>query len=204
MTGIYIAPIVEGDGEVTAVPVLLRRIAKACGATSRLRVNTPIRVKSGSMLNNQKYFHKYVSLASAKAAMHANSGWVLILLDCDDECPADLGPELLRRAQAVRGNVNHVVALAFREYESWFIAAIPSLQGHCGLPFGLTAPSNHDAIRDAKGWLSRQMEQDKPYDPIIHQTKFTEIFDLDQARMNRSFDRLYRKITGILGIANRY
>jgi len=63
----YIAPIVEGHGEVEAVPALLQRIAEMEAPDRLLEVNRPIRVKAGSFLNDQDYFKRYVTLASSKA-----------------------------------------------------------------------------------------------------------------------------------------
>jgi hypothetical protein len=100
---------------------LLRRIREECGVSAWLEVELPIHVKSASLRNDHAYFRKYILLAAAKAAQrNGGTGWVLILLDCEDECPDQLGPLLLKRAQAVRSDVDYVVALAYREYESWF------------------------------------------------------------------------------------
>ncbi len=190
----YIAPIVEGHGEVEAVPALLHRIAGLAGVEGALRVNAPIRVKAGSFLRDQDYFHKQVALAAAKAAQ--GGGVVLILLDCEDDCPATLGPDLLRRAKAVRGDVTVIVALAYREYETWFLTAARSLRGLRGLPHDLEPPPSPESIRDAKGWLGKHMAFG--YDPVIHQLEFSRKFDLEQARANPSFNRFYQHIRKFL------
>jgi hypothetical protein len=189
-----LASVVEGHGEVEALPALIRRIADAVGFVGNLQINPPIRVKSGSFLNEEDYFRKYITLAAGKAA--ARNGSLLILLDCEDDCPATLGPALLQRAQAVRANVDIFVVLAYREFETWFITAAPSLRGRRGLPLHLEAPSDAERIRDAKGWLGGRMSAS--YDPVIHQLEFTKEFDLKLARNNRSFDRLYRRIQDFL------
>ena len=124
---------------------------------------------------------------------------MLIMLDCDDDCPAILGPDLLRRAQGVRGDVGFLVALAHREYESWFIAAARSLRGLRGLPADLAPPDSVEAIRNAKGWLGGRMVGG--YDPVTHQIEFTRAFDLNQARTSASFDRLYQRIHSLLKIS---
>lgn len=196
---LYVAPIVEGHGEAEAVPVLLHRIAGQAGFSGALRVNAPIRVKAGSFLHDEDYFRRQVTLAGAKAAQE--SGNVLILLDCEDDCPGILGPSLLHRAQAVRADVGILVALAYREYETWFISAVRSLRGHRGLAPDLDAPPTAEGIRDAKGWLGDRM--DGRYDPVTHQIEFTRVFDLDQARSSSSFDRLYGRILGLLQISER-
>jgi len=186
----YFAPIVEGHGEVEALPALLHRIARLANVQGTLRVNPPIRVKSGSFLHDPDYFSKQVALAAAKAVQW--KGAVLILLDCEDDCPATLGPKLLRQAQAVRAGVDVIVALAYREYETWFLTAASSLHGLHGLPNDLAPPKSPEAIRDAKGWLGDRMKFG--YDPVVHQAEFTRKFDLTTARANGSFNRFVHRI----------
>jgi hypothetical protein len=189
----FIAPIVEGHGEIEALPILLRRIARHANEAHHLQVNPPIRVKLGSFVNDRQYFERYIRIAAAKAAQAR--GTVLILLDCDDDCPARLGPSLLERAEAVRGDVPYLVALAHREFESWFIASIASLCGKYGLPDEVETPTDVEAIRDAKGWLGKRMPSS--HDPVTHQHQFTRLFDLELARRSQSFDRLYRKVSAL-------
>lgn len=190
----YIASIVEGHGEVEAFPPLLHRIAKAEGFLGNLITNPPIRVKSGSFINDDAYRKKNILLASAKAAEH--NGLVIILLDCDDGCPASLGPRLLEDAKAVRSDVRILVALAYREYETWFLAAAKSLRGYNGLPKDLEAPANPESIRGGKEWMADKMGTS--YDPITHQVAFTRAMNLTEARTNKSFNRLYQKVIGFL------
>lgn len=182
-------PIVEGHGEQKALPLLVRRIFFEISPGTYPDVHPPVRVKSGSFLNDTAYFEKYVYLVADKAAQ-AN-GEVLILLDCEDDCPAILGPRLLASAQSVRNDVPYHVVLAHREYETWFLASTESLRGH-GLPNDVTPPANPEAIRGAKEWLGKVMGI--RYDPIIHQSTFTAHFDLQQARSVPSFDRLVTKL----------
>jgi hypothetical protein len=190
----FIAPIVEGHGEVEALPALLHRIVRASGFQGILHVNPPIRVKSGSFLNDPDFFQRYIALASEKAAQEG--GNVLILLDCDDGCPAKLGPVLLRRAREVRSDVGMFVSLAHREFESWFIAAIKSLRGMRGLPNDLLPPPDPETIRNAKGWLGERMNV--AYDPVTHQIEFARKIDLSQACASQSFNRFYHYVYGLL------
>jgi hypothetical protein len=186
----YFIPIVEGHGEQKALPLLIRRIFVEISPFTFPIVNPPIRVKSGSFLNDPDYFEKYVTYAADKAAQVG--GEVLILLDCEDDCPATLGPKLLAKAQNIRGDVPTTVVLAHREYETWFLAAAESLRGCGGLAADLSPPEDPEAIRGAKEWLGHQMSQS--YDPIIHQAAFTARFDLHKAKSIPSFARFVSKI----------
>lgn len=195
MTERLIVPVVEGHGEATALPAILHRMAAAIGHPGRLRVNPPIRVKAGSFLRpGHDDFSRYVQLAAAKAAQDV--GLVLILLDCEDECPAQLGPALLQRAFAVRSDAAYLVVLAYREFETWFIAAARSLCGGDGLAEGTEPPADPEAIRNAKGWLGERMAFG--YDPVIHQLALGRRFDLKQARAVASFDRFYQRLERFL------
>ena len=98
MSGIrFIASIVEGHGEVQALPVLLRRLASVVDPETDLHLNPAIRVKVASFLDEKDggYFEKYIELAARKAKAWPKS-CVLILLDCEDFCPAELGPRTNR------------------------------------------------------------------------------------------------------------
>ena len=196
---LYVVPIVEGHGEVKAVPTLIHRIVNAHAPSCACRVNEPIRVKAGQFLNKPKEFNRHILLAAAKAAQAVpDNGLVLILLDCEDDCPATIGPELLSRAQAVRSDVSYLVVLATREYESWFLAAARSLCGVSGLTADLEPPVYAENIRNAKGWLSSHMPTNSKYDEITHQIEMTRHFNLEEALANASFARLYTRLCAIL------
>jgi hypothetical protein len=67
MSTFFIAPIVEGHGEVQAVPILLRRLAADAMPVAQLHLNPALRVKAGSFVNDDDYFRKYLELAARKA-----------------------------------------------------------------------------------------------------------------------------------------
>ncbi len=110
-----LATIVEGDGEVLALPVLLRLIRP------EWKFSYPIRVRRQAIMR-AGYLEKYLSLAMAAIQETSTEGGVLVLLDSDDDCPAKLGPDLLRRASAHTRGVPVQVVLAKRCFESWLLA----------------------------------------------------------------------------------
>jgi Domain of unknown function (DUF4276) len=187
--------VVEGKGEVQAVPILVRRICALEAPTLVLQVPPGIAVDRGRLIQDGG-IEKYMQLAAGKTG---GQGAVLILLDADDDCPAQLGPALLRRATAARADVNVAVVLAKREYEAWFIAAVESLAGQRGLPANLQSPADVEAIRGAKEWLRNQMPRGRTYSPTADQTALTALFDLERARnRSASFAKCYREIVRLL------
>jgi hypothetical protein len=92
-----------------------------------------------------------------------------VLLDADDDCPAELGSSLLARARSARPDKPVAEVLPKQEFEAWFLAAAASLGGRCGLPDGLTTPDDPEGIRDAKGWLTERRIDSLRYSPTADQ-----------------------------------
>lgn len=195
---VTVSAIVEGHGEVAAVPVLLRRLMTWQAPETYVHVPTPIRVQRNRFLNREDEFRRHLLLASAKCG---DSGWVLLLLDADDDCPAERGAEILRRAQAVLRQKPVSVILANREYEAWFIAAAASLHGHRGFRFDPAAMVDAETRRDAKGWMAHHMGR-TGYGEVIDQPAFTATMDLEQVYAgSRSFRKLCKEWRVQLGVA---
>jgi hypothetical protein len=191
-----IAAVVEGHGECEAVPILIRRIAQRLDAGLSPVVNPVIRVPA-SRLVKQGEIERTIELAARKSA--GKSG-ILVLLDCDDGCPADDGPALLRRATQVRPDLPIGVVFAKREYEAWFLAAAPSLRGARGLASDLVAPEKPEEIRAAKEWLSERMSG-RSYSESSDQPALTAPFDMAAAaRSADSFDKCYREVQRLLTV----
>ena len=190
-----IAAIVEGHGEVEAVPILLRRIAAAVAPTADIEVLPPVRVDRYGVVK-QNELERAVELA---ARMVGTEGSILILLDADDDCPAELGPDLLQRAGAARPDRAIRVVLARAEYEAWFLAATASIAGRHDIDEAAMPPDDPEGIRNAKGWLTAQMPVGRSYRPTRHQAALTKHFDLDAARRGApSFDKLWRDVRSLL------
>ena len=194
-----IATIVEGYGEVKAVPILLRRLVKRLSPNFFVEVPDPIRI-SRCKIPKAGELERVVELAARLAGA---DGCILILLDADDDCPAELGPELLRRAQNKRSDYDIRVVLAKAEYEAWFLAAADSIAGKCDIAESAAPPSEPESIRNAKGWLRTHMPRGRTYRPKFDQPELTKIFDLDSARMAPSFDKLWRDVNSLLAAVRR-
>lgn len=182
--------LVEGQGEQSAVPALVRRVAALLVPELALQTQA-IRVPRNQLIQTGE-LERWVERTARKVGAE---GALLVLIDSDDDCPAQLGPALLRRARAARPDLPSAVVLAHREYEAWFLAAAESLRGCRGLPDDLQPPPNPEDIGDAKGWLKSKTPHDPKYSPVRDQTALTATFDLALARNHSpSFDKCYREI----------
>jgi hypothetical protein len=185
-----IVPIVEGHGEVEAVPVLLRRLAAEAGTF--VDVGRPIRHPKGKLVKEAE-----LRRAVAFAAKQTRVGdGILVLIDADADCPAEFGPRLRNWAMAERGDRRIAVVLASREFEAWFLAATRSLVANGKLPDGIAAPAEPEKVGDPKGWLSTAMG--RRYSETIDQPAFAAKFDLSAARRCASFDKLVREFEALL------
>ena len=190
-----ILAIVEGHGEVTALPELLRRIAGEISPDIIVETPRPIRVPRNKLVK-QGELERAVAFASHLAG---TDGCVLVLLDADRDCPAELAPQLLARAVAASPGRDIRAVLAKAEYEAWFLAAAGSLAGRRGLDQALASPDDPEAIQDAKGWLSARMPLGRRYRETLDQAAFTATFDMAEARRRSpSFDKLWRDVGSLL------
>lgn len=191
MKPLRIASVVEGYGEVSAVPELLRRLAAEIAPEiwtdfpqSRRKGRDQLILSGGIESAVDEIVRKTSDVAG-----------VLVLIDADDACPATLGPELLDRARKARSDIPLAVVLANREFEAWFMAAAVSLRGHQDLPLDLQPPPDPERPRDCKGWLTRHRTGGSPYNPVRHQTGLAAQFDMAMARKNApSFDKFWRDV----------
>ncbi|MFI5906289.1 DUF4276 family protein [Dactylosporangium sp. NPDC051541] len=190
-----IATVVEGQGEVAAVPVLLRRMIAEIAPELWVDLPRPYRVGRDSLIAP----YGLERTIGALAEQGGPGTGLLVLLDADDACPATLGPQLLARVRETRPDRPGSVVLANREFEAWFLASAPSLRGHRGLANDLTLPADAERPRDCKGWLSERRVDGRPYKPTADQAALAALFDMRLARENSpSFDKLWRDVERLL------
>lgn len=184
--------VVEGHGEVDALPVLLRRLVPHMLPGGAVDVPRPNR-QARSRLLRPGELERAVEFAALRVGDSA--GGVLVVIDADNDCPAELGPALLARAQGSARGMRVAVVLASREYEAWFLSAASSLAGTAGLPEDLQDHPSPESPRDAKGWLDRQMPIGRAYSPTVDQPSLSAHLDLGRARArSESFDKLARSV----------
>ncbi|MBI5211400.1 MAG: DUF4276 family protein [Elusimicrobia bacterium] len=184
-----IYPIVEGHGEVGAVPVLLRRLLAQAQCYS-VEVGRPI-LRTQAQFRSKEEVEKAVKLA----LLQPDCAAVVILFDGEDDCPKDVAPRVLSWAKGAAGRVPCDVVIAYREYETWFLSSVESLRGKCGISGIAVPPENPEARRDAKGALEEFMPERRAYSETLDQPALSAVFDMGRAhRRSRSFRKLVKAV----------
>ncbi len=179
-----ILPIVEGHAELDSIPILLRRRLQQTGAF-HVQVSRPFRVKRNRVVR-QGELERAIEQGIRD---RENVTGILVILDADDDCPAELGPQLRDRARQTT-QLPIMVILATREMEAWFLGAKESLRGVCGIMPDATAPGDPESIRGAKERLSRNMQAGRRYLDVDDQAPLAQQMDFEAARRQcRSFDK---------------
>lgn len=195
-----ISCVVEGHGEVAALPQLVRRIVQSADPQVHLVLPQPNRQPRSRLVQSAE-LHRAVRFAASRVG--PSPGGVLVLLDADDDCPKTFAPQLLDVARAAAAHTPVEVVLAEREYEAWFLAAASSLAGHRQLPQDLTDHPDPQTPRDAKGWLREHLPPGQTYSETVDQPPLTARLDLTLARQRASsFDKLCRAVHTLAGTSD--
>jgi hypothetical protein len=211
--------LVEGDGDVTAAPVLVKRLLHELNALHMVVPDEHV-MQIGEYpkvaKDNFSVFRKMLLVAAKRKYMAG----CLVLLDGDCEfcrgrqrfCAAHAAVDLAAAAKDVGGGTLFSVTVVFacQEFESWLIAGIESLANRELSdkrvlidkydPARVDIPANLEAApRDAKGWLSKLAKTG--YNAPRDQEELTKIVDLDaiRARNLRGFRRLEDAVKQLLG-----
>ena len=175
-----IVPIVEGHGEVRAVPSLIRRWLRHRRLHRTFVVpDLAINAKGSGRLKAAYDRMRHIGIEHyVSAALGYGPDAIVVVLDADDECldrplGNGLGPELLGRARAVANDTPLAVVVANREYEAWFLASLTSIRAADLLPnhTRLANPLAAEGPRDCKGLIAQLL--DCPYEETLHQLALT-------------------------------
>ena len=131
---------------------ILRRLKDRICPALELDLPYPVR-RPRDRLTGKSFDHD-IDFAVDQAG---SEGIVLILLDSDGACPADLGTRLMNRARKARPDHKFLLCLAHQEFETWFLAAAESLRGKPHFKGTLDPPPNPESIPGAKEWLGNRM-----------------------------------------------
>ncbi|ASR56126.1 DUF4276 family protein [Cellulomonas sp. PSBB021] len=198
MSGVVIASVVEGHGEVQGLPVLLRRIAAERHDCNAL-VSKPHRVPRGKMTHRPTELQAAVRLQAARLP---DGGVLLVLADSDDDEPAQLADDLKQTVDGAAVGARVAVAVAVKEYEAWFLAGVQSLRSHRSVLDDAAYAGDPELPRSPKDKLAALMVE--PYGSVRHQPAFNALLDIDAAaERSPSFRRFLGAIDAAIADALR-
>ncbi|TKC95288.1 hypothetical protein [Polyangium fumosum] len=187
--------IVEGKGEVQAVPNLCFSVFRYLGVEGWLVDKEPIKQPRSQLVDarvpsprrpcRKEGITRAVALARARSASAA-----LLLCDADDDCPATWGPDACR---AIPSFLQGAAVMASREYETWLLHSFSDEERR-----NAKVTVADLRRRDAKGLLTRLVPG---YLPTTHQLDITRRIDVGRVRTHSdSFDKLVRDLARLCGV----
>jgi Domain of unknown function (DUF4276) len=190
-----VLPIVEGHGELAAVPLLLRRLLDRQG---RNDVVVDRAQRRGEWPIAKREFDRYY-----RAALNECQKIIWILdYDCN-EC-VDFQVDAawaISRARELDDRGTLAMCFVVMEFESLFLweerplrHVFPNMKRDARLP------DDPEGVRDAKGCISAMLPTGYMYKPTTHQARLTAVVDLELlASRSRSFQRLESGLRSLLG-----
>lgn len=193
MSRLCVAPIVEGHGDDAAVRILLDRIWREIVGGEYIEVLKPIRRKRQKLAQQSHELSRSIELAvlKLKNGPGLDPSAVLLLIDADDDCPAQIAPQLIQWAQTYQGHVDFMCVIANREFESWFVASAESLIEYLEFDAG-ELPADAEATN--KSWVASHFKGTR-YSETVDQPAMTAAMNLELCRQRApSFDKLCREL----------
>lgn len=190
-----IVPIVEGEGDVKAFPILLRKLIHEKFDRYDFEVMQPLNTHTKFNIVKQRGLEKFVQHAENKLECDKTSeyGGIVILLDADKDCPKKLAIGLAKR---ISTKYPTVVVVANKDYEAWFLPFISTMagqkiSGRLLIKAGLSSIETTDGQK-GKSWIEANDDLSSPYNEPDDQPPLTELIDISNAALKkmRSFKRL--------------
>ena len=176
--------IVEGKGDVVAVPLLLRKVLhEKLKNFSFQIISQPIRAGAIPALRAPGKLEYYLNLACMRKR-RKECDCIIVILDCDDDCPRDVAKEFITRALPYAQGFSCPIAFGFikREFESLFLNSIDSIVKKMSpvrrmdLDKIKTSPDLEE-VRDAKSLFYKSLQLDN-YKEAKEQAGFVDKLDL--------------------------
>ncbi len=200
-----IISIVEGHGEVEALPLLIRLIFEQNPSFGSVDVLKPIRHRRDQLIkDNSAQLIKATQLSILKlqqASPTSDFNWILVLIDAEDDCVAKVS-RTLRQTIADHPAIaaQTKVVIAERCFESWFAASATSMLSVIGLSEEAAKAVQSDSKIHGKGWLKKYVTH---YRETVDQPRLTASMDTTIARKhNASLNRLVEIFDSESFIAN--
>lgn len=191
--------IVEGSGDVQAVPVLVRRMLEMKSVFD-VRIAQPAH-RRGDLPKVRARFSDFF-----QAAMLDGDAVLCVLdFDCEDCVDVEAEEENFRRmASEIRPEFPFDVCFIVKEFESLFLcdeAAVRTVLPRIRDDY--VFPVDPESIRDAKGELTAAQEKGWSYKPMVHQTRMAAVLNLDAVRARSpSFRRLEAAVDRLMPVSS--
>lgn len=189
--------LVEGDGDVQAVPSLVGRLLTQLPDDLQGQLfldNAPLRIGGVHQVTGKRQGDLARHLGTA--AKRSDLGGALLILDGDADrvegqpfCAVEAARTIAQRATAAGAGARFSFAAVFlrQEFESLLLAAADQLPGF--KPGVTLPPTPEESPRDAKGWLHENLVDG--YNPSDQQLDLTRaVKDLAPVRLLNCFQRL--------------
>lgn len=172
----HIALVVEGHGDLVAVPEMLRRYLALRGH-SGVQVGRPLNAKNRAKLLKAGELERFSELALRQPGAAA----LLVVFDADKDLACEIGPAALSRlVPQIRVPVK--VCVAIREFENWIMASAETVFD------GLEPPVDPEGTGAAHA--IKQALKPRAYVKPRDQPALTKRIDFDLARSRSpSLDR---------------
>ena len=187
--------VVEGQGEVAAVPQLCDAIRRYLRAGDWTIDPEPIRQPRSQLVDQStpspmrrghENIKRLVRLAKARPRPATA---LVVLCDQDDDCPVHWARDV---RTAISPTIPIQAVMAVREYETWLVHAQPD-----AIIDDLNVASV-ELVRDAKRLMRRILPN---YTPTLHQLEQTRRLSIPRLRSrSASFEHLVRALSRIFGV----
>jgi Domain of unknown function (DUF4276) len=180
--------VVEGDGEVAALPILVRRHLHENREIYDIDVAKPKNSKGRGNLDAPGGVERY----TRHAALPDDVCGVLVLCDADSDPVCEFGPSMQKRAEGAVPTKPVLATLAVGEFENWIVASSETLNID-----GPTEDIDYEKL-DAEH-IIRRWRFPKSYVKPLHQPGYADSLDFDRvAARCPSFFRLLRCIDDLI------
>jgi len=174
--------VVEGDGELDALPILVRRHLHENRKIFDIEVAKPKNSKGRGNLEAPGGVERY----GQHAALPDDVSGVLVLCDSDNDKVCEFGPTMHERAAGAVPGKPVIATLAVTEFENWIVASAETIEG--AVPVDVP---DFEAI-GAEG-IIRTWRYPRAYVKPLHQPGYAQQIDFQLvAGRCPSFDRLVR------------
>lgn len=179
--------VVEGHGDVEALPCLLGRVLGHLGRRGWSVNKTASRLPRTQLVDATVPSPLRPPLQTGIArsigvALAARATAVVIVVDADDDCPRAFGPEARSR---IEHRLPAAAVMAVCEFETWLLLSFSAVDLRRA---GVRNPTR----RDAKSELRKLVPG---YAPTIHQLDLARQVDIERLRRaSDSFDKLVRDV----------